>query len=48
MFVDGGDPLDVPVESLADLPAKEDPEGTGNYYMKQWFYRAFHMRCSVF
>ncbi|KAK6477540.1 cilia- and flagella-associated protein 74 [Huso huso] len=28
MFVDGGDPLDAPVESLADLPAKEDPEGT--------------------
>ncbi|XP_041129939.1 cilia- and flagella-associated protein 74-like isoform X2 [Polyodon spathula] len=27
MFVDGGDPLDVPIESLADLPAKEDPEG---------------------
>ncbi|MGH0128943.1 UNVERIFIED_CONTAM: hypothetical protein FKN15_057786 [Acipenser sinensis] len=26
MFVDGGDPLDAPVESLADLPAKEDPE----------------------
>ncbi|MGH0160907.1 UNVERIFIED_CONTAM: hypothetical protein FKN15_040199 [Acipenser sinensis] len=30
MFVDGGDPLDAPVESLADLPAKEDPEGTGD------------------
>ncbi|MBN3284396.1 CFA74 protein, partial [Polyodon spathula] len=27
MFVNGGDPLDVPIESLADLPAKEDPEG---------------------